>query len=136
MSDQDDELWLLFVEDGTRAIDDSDQGLLDLEQRPEAKESIDAIYRAMHSFKGNARALGLRNLERFAHKAEDLAAIIRERGRLDQPILLEALLEATEQTPRLSGPHQPASKRHRGRPRQGRRAEVEQSARGGGGHQR
>ncbi|MBK6686358.1 MAG: chemotaxis protein CheA [Deltaproteobacteria bacterium] len=97
MSAQDDELWLLFVEDGTRAIDESDQGLLDLEQRPEAKESIDAVYRAMHSFKGNARALGLRNLERFAHKAEDLAAIIRERGRLDQPILLEALLEATEQ---------------------------------------
>lgn len=96
MSDQDDELWLLFVEDGTRAIDDSDQGLLDLEQHPEAKESIDAVYRAMHSFKGNARALGLRNLERFAHKAEDLAAIIRDRGRLDQPILLEALLEATE----------------------------------------
>lgn len=96
MSDQDDELWLLFVEDGTRAIDESDQGLLDLEQNPEAKESIDAVYRAMHSFKGNARALGLRNLERFAHKAEDLAGIIRERGRLDQPILLEALLVATE----------------------------------------
>ncbi|HZZ58960.1 MAG TPA: chemotaxis protein CheA [Opitutaceae bacterium] len=46
--------------------------LASLERDPGAAEALDALYRGVHSLKGNAGIVGLRPLEELAHAAEDV----------------------------------------------------------------
>jgi two-component system, chemotaxis family, sensor kinase CheA len=84
MSAEMDEIWALFVDDGTQAMDAMETALLELD--PSSGDAaaqaphIAALFRAVHTFKGNSRVLGLGVVESRAHLAEDLIGLVRDNG--------------------------------------------------------
>lgn len=96
MSEEMDEIWALYADDGGQSLDAVEQALLSLKKNPTDQEAIASLFRAMHTFKGNSRVLGLSVSESRAHLAEDLIGLVRDDGvRLDTDIL-ELLLETSD----------------------------------------
>jgi len=110
MSDEMDEIWSLYADDGAQAMDAMEAALLALEDAADADQSghVAALFRAVHTFKGNSRVLGLGVVESRAHLAEDLIGLVRDAGvPLDGEILallletgdwLRSMLETTAST--------------------------------------
>lgn len=94
MTDEMDEIWALYADDGAQALDAMETTLTELEEEaPEdAKAQIGALFRAVHTFKGNSRVLGLANVERVAHLAEDLIGLVRDEGVPLSPEILDLLV--------------------------------------------
>ena len=63
MSDEIDEIWQLFADDGGQSLDTIEEVLLSLKQNPTSEADVGALFRAMHTFKGNSRVLGLGVIE-------------------------------------------------------------------------
>lgn len=83
MSAEMDEIWALFVDDGAQAMDAMETALLalqDLSDPAAQAPHIAALFRAVHTFKGNSRVLGLGVIESRAHLAEDLIGLVRDDG--------------------------------------------------------
>jgi two-component system chemotaxis sensor kinase CheA len=84
MSAEMDEIWALFVDDGTQAMDAMETALLELDPKSGDAAAqaphIAALFRAVHTFKGNSRVLGLGVVESRAHLAEDLIGLVRDNG--------------------------------------------------------
>jgi two-component system, chemotaxis family, sensor kinase CheA len=109
MSDEMDEIWALFADDGAQAMDAMETALLSLQGCDSADQPplVAALFRAVHTFKGNSRVLGLETVESRAHLAEDLIGLVRDKGvALDEEILsllletgdrLREMLEETAQ---------------------------------------
>jgi two-component system chemotaxis sensor kinase CheA len=77
----DAELMQLFCTDCEDFLRDIEQGVLVLEERPDDPETLNTVFRAFHTFKGNAGMLKLVVLQRVAHELESLLDSAR-RGRL------------------------------------------------------
>ena len=77
----DDELMRLFCADSEDFLRDIEQGVLVLEERPDDPETLNTVFRAFHTFKGNAGILKLVVLQRVAHELESLLDSAR-RGHL------------------------------------------------------
>ena len=94
MTDEMDEIWALYADDGAQALDAMETTLTELEEdAPEdTKAQIGALFRAVHTFKGNSRVLGLANVERVAHLAEDLIGLVRDEGVPLSPEILDLLI--------------------------------------------
>jgi two-component system chemotaxis sensor kinase CheA len=75
-----DEVWALFAEDGREALDLVEETLLALEADPTDAGQVARLFRGLHTFKGNARMMGLSVIESLAHHAEDLVALVRDEG--------------------------------------------------------
>lgn len=96
MSNEMDEIWDLFVDDGAQAMDAMETSLLALEGLDDPLEQashIAALFRAVHTFKGNSRVLGLGVIESRAHLAEDLIGLVRDSGVALDAEILELLIE-------------------------------------------
>lgn len=95
MSDEMDEIWSLYADDGAQAMDAMEAALLALEDAGGADQSghVAALFRAVHTFKGNSRVLGLGVVESRAHLAEDLIGLVRDEGVPLDGEILELLLE-------------------------------------------
>ena len=81
------------VEDRLAALCD---GLLQLEQHPQPRQAIDALYRDAHTIKGSARMLGLDSLVDVAHRSEDLLKAIKEGRFGPRQDLIDLLLAVAE----------------------------------------
>lgn len=98
MSGEMDEIWELYADDGAQSLDAAEEALLALQNNeagdPDAQ--IAALFRAVHTFKGNSRVLGLATVENRAHLTEDLIGMVRDDGvPLDEKII-EVLIYATD----------------------------------------
>lgn len=84
MSDEMDEIWALYADDGAQALDAMESALMALgDGSGEAADRaghVGALFRAVHTFKGNSRVLGLAVVESRAHHAEDLIGLVRDQG--------------------------------------------------------
>src|SRR6056297_3355604 len=80
MTDEMDEIWALYADDGAQALDAAEAALDALQDGEDPAAHIGALFRAVHTFKGNSRVLGLANVERVAHLAEDLIGLVRDEG--------------------------------------------------------
>ena len=96
MSDDIDEIWALYADDGAQSLDTVEAALLKLRKDATNREAIAELFRAMHTFKGNSRLLGLEQIESCAHIAEDLVGLVRDEGVEFDVELLEMLLEASD----------------------------------------
>lgn len=93
----DQELLEGFVEEALESLAEIDSLLVQLESKPGDLEIVNAIFRPMHSIKGNAPFFGLTNLRNLAHSLEDLLAMVRD-GRLEvNRDLTGILLEGADQ---------------------------------------
>jgi chemotaxis protein histidine kinase CheA len=95
------------VEDRLASLCD---GLLKLENHPQPRQLVGALFRDAHTVKGSARMLGLDGVVDTAHRSEDLLGAIRD-GRFDpRPDLVDLLLAAAEGIRRgLPGADKPIS---------------------------
>ena len=75
-----DEIWALYADDGGQALDAAEAALDALQDGEDPADHIGALFRAVHTFKGNSRVLGLANVEALAHLAEDLIGLVRDDG--------------------------------------------------------
>jgi len=75
---KDNEYLNMFFAEAKEYIEVLNNGILTLENNSEDKETIDAIFRAAHSLKGMAAAMGFENLTELTHKLENSLDKIRE----------------------------------------------------------
>lgn len=96
MSDELNEIWDLYVDDGSQSLDAVEAVLMGTRDAPADAAAIATLFRAMHTFKGNSRVLGLSVIESRAHLAEDLVGLVRDEGVVLDGELVELLLETTD----------------------------------------
>lgn len=70
-----------FLIESSEGLDALDGDLVALEAQPDDRETIDSIFRTIHSIKGNSSFLGFQKLESVAHAGESLLSELKE-GRL------------------------------------------------------
>jgi two-component system chemotaxis sensor kinase CheA len=66
------ELLQIFSAESEDNLRDMELGFVQLESSPEDEETLQAIFRAAHTIKGNAAGLGFPALAKFAHGVEDV----------------------------------------------------------------
>jgi chemotaxis protein histidine kinase CheA len=95
------------VEDRLSSLCD---GLLKLENHPQPRQLVAALFRDAHTVKGSARMLGLDGVVDAAHRSEDLLGAVRD-GRFEpRGDLVDVLLAAAEAIRRgLPGAERPVS---------------------------
>jgi two-component system chemotaxis sensor kinase CheA len=67
----------LFLSESREQLGACAQALLEWERNPAATEALEALFRAMHSFKGMAAAMGFTNLTELAHRSESVLELVR-----------------------------------------------------------
>jgi len=80
-ADADPELMRLFCSEAEDLLRDIEQGVLVLEERPGDAGTLATVFRAFHTFKGNASVMKLAAMQRVAHELESLLDAAR-RGSL------------------------------------------------------
>src|SRR5690242_9149830 len=86
----------LFLTESREHLSAINHQLLELERSPGASEPVDAIFRAMHTIKGMAAAMGYEAVAQVTHEAESVLDRVR-RGELGvtQP-LMDLLFKAAD----------------------------------------
>lgn len=67
----------MFFDEAKEYVEILNNGILTLENNPEDKETIDAVFRAAHSLKGMAATMGFENLTELTHKMENMLDRVR-----------------------------------------------------------
>ena len=70
--DADGELVRLFCSESQDLLQDIEQGVLVLEESPQDTNTLATVFRAFHTFKGNASVMKLAVIQRLAHELESL----------------------------------------------------------------
>jgi len=71
----------MFCAEAQDLLQDVEQGVLTLESNAQDQSTIDTVFRAFHTFKGNSSMLKLAVLQRLAHELESLLDQVR-RGKM------------------------------------------------------
>ncbi len=71
-ADADQEMVSLFCSSAQDLLQDIEQGVLVLEENPNEPTTIDTVFRAFHTFKGNAGVMNFVVLQRLTHELESL----------------------------------------------------------------
>ncbi len=86
-----------FISEAQEQIEALEQLLLELEDRPDDRELLNALFRCAHTVKGSAGIFGLERVVAFTHHVETLLDQLRE-GRLAlTPALSTLLLQCNDQ---------------------------------------
>jgi two-component system chemotaxis sensor kinase CheA len=86
------ELLTEFYNEAADHLHQIEAALLALEQRPDAPEALNSIFRSFHTIKGNAGFLGLKPMHALAHEVESLLDLARTRRlKLNSTIITEIL---------------------------------------------
>jgi two-component system chemotaxis sensor kinase CheA len=94
--DELEEIKVTFFQECDELMADCEVGLLAMEAGTSDAETINAVFRAVHSVKGGAGAFGLEALVRYAHVFETLMDEVRA-GRIEaEPELIRCLLRAAD----------------------------------------
>jgi len=83
-----------FFQECDELLTDAEQGLLDMESGTADSETINAVFRAVHSVKGGAGAFGLEDLIRFAHVFETVMDELRSEKMELTNVVAKTLLRA------------------------------------------
>lgn len=94
--DTDGEMVRLFCSESQDLLQDIEQGVLVLEENPQDTDTLATVFRAFHTFKGNASVMKLAVIQRLAHELESLLDAAR-RGtyRLDRRAI-DAILSGAD----------------------------------------
>ncbi|MBI5582919.1 MAG: chemotaxis protein CheA [Deltaproteobacteria bacterium] len=93
---QDLELLRDFISEGLEHLDTIEVNLINLEQSPEDKETINAIFRPFHTLKGVSGFLNLRDIHRFSHAVESLLDDARNEKLTINQAIIDYILEAVD----------------------------------------
>jgi two-component system chemotaxis sensor kinase CheA len=85
-----------FFQECEEQLAELESGLLAMESGEGDKETVNAVFRAVHSVKGGAGAFGLESLVRFAHVFETCLDKIRSDRMVAGPAAIKVLLRAAD----------------------------------------
>ena len=85
-----------FLEECQERLEGLGQKLVELERAPDDPELVRAIFRDLHTLKGSSAFVGLTRMNRLAHAAEDLVALVRDGRRAADRSLIDALLASMD----------------------------------------
>ena len=66
-----------YIVESRELLDQMEEGLISLKDEPDSPETINAVFRAIHTIKGSAGLFGLTDLVAFTHVAESALDLIR-----------------------------------------------------------
>jgi two-component system chemotaxis sensor kinase CheA len=87
-----DELTREFLIESQEGLDRMERCLTELEERPEDRELLAEIFRAVHTIKGTTGFLGFSRLESLAHAGENLLGLLRDGKLLANAEIISGLL--------------------------------------------
>ncbi len=93
---QDLELYRDFISEGLEHLDTIEVNLINLEQSPGDKETINAIFRPFHTLKGVSGFLNLKDIHRFSHGVESLLDNVRNDKLAINQKMVDFILEAVD----------------------------------------
>lgn len=93
---QQDKYAQLFAAEAREHLAQMSRALIALEEAPEDRESLDSIFRSVHTIKGMAGAMGYDVATRLAHNIESVLDELRGERREVNPDLIDLLLESTD----------------------------------------
>jgi two-component system chemotaxis sensor kinase CheA len=93
---QDDSLLKDFITEGLEYIGEIEMNILNLEQEPDNKDCINAIFRPFHSVKGVASFLNLDGIRTLAHDLETLLDKARNEALPVTPELIDLILDGSD----------------------------------------
>src|SRR5215475_1643918 len=98
-----DQLKLTFFDECGEAMQDIETGLTELREGGASDDTVNAVFRAVHSVKGGAGIFGFEALVRFAHVFETVLDSVRH-GTLNQtPEVFTVLLMSSDMLSDLVG---------------------------------
>ena len=96
MSADDDEVTREFLVESHENLDRLEHELLAFEQASTSHESIDAIFRTIHTIKGTAGFFGFARLQHLTHVAETLLDHVRDGKLALRSPIVSALLDVVD----------------------------------------
>jgi two-component system, chemotaxis family, sensor kinase CheA len=93
-----------FFQECEEQLAELETGLLAMEQGERDPETVNAVFRAVHSIKGGAGAFGLDALVRFAHVFETTLDDIRSGKLAVEDEVMKVMLRAADLWPTMSAP--------------------------------
>jgi two-component system chemotaxis sensor kinase CheA len=90
------ELFQLYMVEAEECLASLEEGLVNLEQRPEDQELIAEIFRVAHTLKGNSSSLGFQSLAQFSHEVEEFLHRFRKGEQHPDGELISLLLRAVD----------------------------------------
>lgn len=100
---QDESLTRDFIAEGLEYIEEIEVNILNLENEPENKDHINAIFRPFHSIKGVASFLNLEQIRSLAHNLESLLDKARNGEISVTPSLIDVVLDGADTLKTLIG---------------------------------
>ena len=100
---QDESLTRDFIAEGLEYIEEIEINILNLENEPESKDYINAIFRPFHSIKGVASFLNLEQIRSLAHNLESLLDKARNGEISVTPALIDVVLDGADALKTLIG---------------------------------
>ena len=92
----DEELLVEFLTESNENLASIEEQLLDLEADPGNADTVDSIFRVIHTVKGSCGFLGLKGLEKVAHAGENLLGKVRSTKFKADGDIISLLLESTD----------------------------------------
>ena len=86
----------VFIQEAEELLIQMEQGLLLLEETPSDKESINNVFRAMHTIKGSAGLFGLEHVVAFCHCVETVMDALRKGQRMIDKQIISVLLSCKD----------------------------------------
>jgi two-component system chemotaxis sensor kinase CheA len=88
----------LFASESRENLAAINQALLALERRPDGRESVNELFRAVHTIKGMSAVMGpgYAGVAELAHELESLLSLVRDGSRVANPDTVELLFAAAD----------------------------------------
>lgn len=94
-----EKLKVTFYSEADDILSNLDELLLHLENNPDDRETLDAIFRSMHTLKGSSSIFEFHSIERLAHACEDLLDFMRNEdiGEISTEKMIDTLFSGLDQ---------------------------------------
>lgn len=86
-----------FIDEAKELLPDLEEGLLTLEENPDDPETINSVFRALHTIKGSGSMFGFEKIEHFTHDLENAFEQVRSGAFTATPALIDLTLAARDQ---------------------------------------
>ncbi|KPJ88800.1 MAG: hypothetical protein AMJ53_16355, partial [Gammaproteobacteria bacterium SG8_11] len=90
--EEDAELLQDFLVEAGEILEQLGEQLVDLENRPQDKDLLNAVFRGFHTIKGGASFLSLDALVNVCHRAEDVFNVLRNGERNVDSEVMDVIL--------------------------------------------
>ncbi len=99
--DIDNEMIRRFLTESHERLDAAERYLMALQNDMKEKDTLLALFRVFHTFKGDATLLEYEDMAILSHATEDLLCLAREESILLSGLILDIVFESVEQLRRL-----------------------------------